>query len=151
MSSISGFPKFCVWENKLGEETAKLPEENKEIELDGYKGTTKVIKTQKVESYFRSRLVTKKHAERAQWKPFNVDLSTEDAIRQNFHVATLQRDQIWHPYYELKLDEEDFKDKMVKAKAQKDLSSLNKEVAELEDQIKQMEEQKLLEMGGQAK
>jgi hypothetical protein len=54
----------------------------------------------------------------------------------------LQREHIWHPYYELKLDEEDFKDKMQKAKANKDLDNIHKDVNEIQDQIKQMEELK---------
>lgn len=84
MSSIAGFPRFTKWEDKLGAEPAKLVEENKEIEVEGYKGTQRVMKTQKVQSYYRSHFVTKKHAERTEWKPFNVDLSTDDAVRQNF-------------------------------------------------------------------
>ena len=43
-------------------------------------------------------------------RPFGIG-TTEDDIRQNVNLTSVQRENVWHPYYEVKLEEEDFKEK----------------------------------------
>jgi hypothetical protein len=37
--------------------------------------------------------------------------TTEDDLRSNINLTSVQRENVWHPYYEVKLEEEDFKEK----------------------------------------
>lgn len=60
------------------------------------------------------RKVTKEYLERRKIKPFGIG-NNEDDLRQNVNLTSIQRENVWHPYYEIKLDEEDFKDKYQKA------------------------------------
>jgi len=34
-------------------------------------------------------------------------------------MATVQRENVWHPYYEVNIDEMDFREKMIAAAAEK--------------------------------
>ena len=43
-------------------------------------------------------------------RPFGIG-TNEDDLRQNVNLTSVQRENVWHPYYEIKLEEEDFKEK----------------------------------------
>ena len=64
-----------------------------------------------VRTFVIKRKVTKEYLERqAKLRPFGIG-TTEDDIRQNVNLTSVQRENVWHPYYEVKLEEEDFKEK----------------------------------------
>ena len=52
--------------------------------------------------------MTKGFEERKLIKPFGIG-KTEDDLRQNVNLTSIQRENVWHPYYEIKLEEEDLK------------------------------------------
>lgn len=54
--------------------------------------------------------VTKGYEERRKIKPFGIG-TTHDDLKMNSVVSTVQRENVWHPYYEINLEGEmDFKD-----------------------------------------
>lgn len=68
--------------------------------------------------------VTKGYADRKNIKPFGIGTNFED-LKMNSVVATVQRENVWHPYYELNIEAEmDFKDQLqanVKKRAEADI------------------------------
>ena len=58
--------------------------------------------------------VTNDYFVRKVQQPFGIGTSFED-LKTNSVVSTVQRENVWHPYYELNLDEMDFKEKMMAA------------------------------------
>lgn len=66
---------------------------------------------------------------------------TDDDIRQNVNLTSVQRENVWHPYYEVKLEEEDFKEKYQRQRAEKrETETMNKDIAEIESKLKSLEE-----------
>lgn len=114
MSAILQTPSvvFPVWENNLEKEPVKPHEIKKTLEQIGYKGKQKLKKEVEVRSFVIKRKVTKDFFERqAKMRPFGIGIN-EDDLRQNVNLTSVQRENVWHPYYEVKLEEEDFKDKI---------------------------------------
>lgn len=70
---------------------------------------------------------------------FGVD-KTADEIRNNIGLTIVQRDNIWHPYYEVKLEEEDLGSKYRKNLEQK------KQLAAVDGQAIEEIQQKLLQI-----
>lgn len=92
----------------------KVEEPAKEIKMNvvkiEYKLNERMEKTIECKSIQSTYPVTKGYAERRKkafdTEAFGVD-KTADEIRNNIGLTTVQRDNIWHPYYEVKLEEED--------------------------------------------
>lgn len=72
-------------------------------------------------------------------KPFGIG-STEDDLRQNVNLTSIQRENVWHPYYEVKVEEEDFKDKIRNKKLAAMETAGNQDITEKEKQLKALEE-----------
>ena len=102
---------FPHWENHLEKEAQKPDETKKEVEKIEYKGKQKVLKKIEVKSFLIKRRVTQGFEERKNIKPFGIG-HNEDEIRQNVNLTSIQRENVWHPYYEVKVEEEDFKEKI---------------------------------------
>lgn len=86
----------------------------KTVEKIEFKGRQKIKKVIEVRSFVIKRRVTKDFLERQQkLKPFGIG-TTEDDLRQNVNMASYQRENVWHPYYEVKLEDEDFKEKLAR-------------------------------------
>ena len=63
--------------------------------------------------------MTKGFEERKQLiKPFGIG-KTEDELRQNVNLTSVQRENVWHPYYEIKLEDEDLREKIQRNKKEK--------------------------------
>jgi hypothetical protein len=107
-----------VWRNNLEADPAKLIEQKKTLEKIEFKGPQKIKKEIEVRTYTVKRLVTKGYLERKNIKPFGIG-KNEDDVRQNVNLTSIQRENVWHPYYEVKVEEEDFKDKIIKNQQQK--------------------------------
>ena len=58
--------------------------------------------------------MTKDYSKRANQKPFGIGTSFED-LKTNSVISTVQRENVWHPYYELNIEEMDFKEKIMAA------------------------------------
>lgn len=72
-------------------------------------------------------------------KPFGIGIN-EDDIRQNVNLTSIQRENVWHPYYEIKVEEEDFKDKIRNKKMAQMETAGNQDINEIEKQLKALEE-----------
>ncbi len=73
-------------------------------------------------------------------RPFGIGTSDDD-LRQNVNLTSIQRENVWHPYYEVKLEEEDFKEKYQRQRAEKrEGEMMNKDIAEIENKLKSLEE-----------
>ena len=130
-----------VWENNLEKEPVKPVEIRKVIQKIEYKSKQKIQKDVEVRSFVIKRKVTKDYMERQQkMSPFGIGVS-EDDIRQNVNLTSVQRENVWHPYYEVKLEEEDFKEKYQRQRAEKrETEMMNKDIAEIESKLKSLEE-----------
>lgn len=102
------FPKWTDCQEK---DSTKVQENKREIEKIEFKGPQKVKKVVEVRSFLITRRVTKGFLERQKMKPFGIG-TTDDDLRQNVNLTSIQRENVWHPYYETKVEEEDFKDKI---------------------------------------
>jgi hypothetical protein len=88
-------------------------------------------------------MVTKDYAERKKKNPtFSVFgtgmLSGDDSLRMNATITMVQRENTWHPYYEVKVEEEDirshFKSRAEVQKAgQTEIIDIEKKIKELQD------------------
>ena len=74
-------------------------------------------------------------------RPFGIG-TTDDDIRQNVNLTSVQRENVWHPYYEVKLEEEDFKDKLQRQRLEKKAGAdmMGGDIAELESKLKTLED-----------
>jgi hypothetical protein len=92
------------------------------------------------------RRVTKDYLERQQkLKPFGIGV-TDDDLRQNVNLTSVQRENVWHPYYEVKLEEEDFKEKYQRQRAEKrEAEFMSKDIIEIETKLKSLEEKERAE------
>jgi DNA mismatch repair ATPase MutS len=124
----------------------KPHEIKKTIEKLEYKMKSKVKKEVEVRSFVIKRRVTKGFLERqALLKPFGFGTS-EDDVRQNVNLTSVQRENVWHPYYEVKLEEEDLKEKWQRQKREKrDADIMGGEIADIETKLKQLEERERAE------
>ena len=61
---------------------------------------------------------TQRRAKPATGEAYGIDHNAEE-IRNNIGMTIVQRDNIWHPYYEVKLEEEDLGSKYRKNMEQK--------------------------------
>ena len=73
-------------------------------------------------------------------RPFGIG-NTEDDLRQNVNLTSIQRENVWHPYYEVKLEEEDFKEKLQRQRKEKrEADMMGGEIAEIEGKLKSLED-----------
>jgi hypothetical protein len=63
-------------------------------------------------------------------------------------LTSIQRENVWHPYYEIKTEDEDFKEKYLKQqkeKKEKQVGSNAQEMEDLEKKLKSFEEKEAQE------
>lgn len=105
-----------------------------------YRNTDRVEKSINTQAFVTSRKVTKDYAKRAEMKPFGIGSGFDD-LKTNAAISTVQRENVWTPYYEVNLVELDFKEKMMQAAAEKKLSAVDGvEVMELKKQLQAYDE-----------
>jgi len=93
------------------------------------------------------RRVTKDYLERQlKLKPFGIG-TTDDDLRQNVNLTSIQRENVWHPYYEVKIEEEDFKEKLQRQRMEKREAEVqgSKDIVEIESKLKSLEEKERAE------
>jgi hypothetical protein len=57
-------------------------------------------------------------------------------LKTNSVISTIQRENVWHPFYEINVEEMDFKEKLISAAEEKKLKSLGgAEIIELQKQL----------------
>lgn len=88
-------------------------------------------KVVEVRSFLIKRKVTNGFLERQKMKPFGIG-TNEDDLRQNVNLTSIQRENVWHPYYEVKVEEEDFKDKIRNKKLAQMENAGNEDINEIE-------------------
>lgn len=112
--------RFIPWTNNLEKKDAEIPKiaDSKQIvKRIEFKGNDKVEKSYECRIIHSKKLrVTQDYLKRRE-KPTNESFGTGsaiDEIRLNVGLTQIQRDNIWHPYYEIKLEEEDLASKFRK-------------------------------------
>jgi hypothetical protein len=87
------------------------------------------------QAYKVTRPVTKAYYNRINQKPFGIGSGFED-LKTNSVISTIQRENVWHPFYEINVEEMDFKEKLISAAEEKKLKSLGgAEIIELQKQL----------------
>ncbi len=114
---------FRQWQNNLEKESSKIEEEKVPIRKIEYRGSDRYEKQSDVIAYKVARPVTKAYYDRIQQKPFGIGTNFED-LKTNSVISTIQRENVWHPYYEINLEEMDFKEKMIAAAEEKRMQNL---------------------------
>ena len=122
--------RFKVWENKLEEDHREIPglKDTKQnvsrIEFQQKQPVEKLIESKVL---LTERKLTKGCIERRKQTPifdaFGVGDTMED-FHLNSNITMVQRDNIWHPYYEIKLEDEDLGAKVrknIEAKKEKNI------------------------------
>lgn len=117
--------RFTVWENRLELDDTELPkvtDERKAIRKVEFRDAGPIVKTFDCRVMQSKLPVTKGYAERRKRDPifdaFGIG-DGDDAIRGNAHITMLHRDNVWHPYYEIRTEEEDLGTKMRNRQAEK--------------------------------
>ena len=105
---------FKTWVNKQDTESEKLKDKEIMISRIEYRGTDKYEKSIKAQVYENKQIVTKDFFARKEIKPFGVGTSHDD-LKTNSAITTVQRENVWHPFYEVVIEEMDFAEKMKKA------------------------------------
>ena len=128
--------QFQPWVNNLEKDATKIPETEKIITRIEYKNQERFEKSIKVNAFKTEMKVTKGLAERKNIIPFGIG-TTFDDLKMNSAVSTVQRENVWHPYYELNVEAEmDFKDQLqsnMKKRAEKNING--EEVQQLIDEL----------------
>ena len=105
--------RFKTWENKLDlkdSEAAKITDIKQNISRIEFKDTQPYEKIFDCRVIQKKRPVTKAYVERKKKNPtFSVFGAGKgnDNLRMNATITMVQRDNIWHPYYEIKVEDED--------------------------------------------
>jgi hypothetical protein len=118
--------RFKVWENKLEEDTKEqaIQDTKQNVSRIEFKGSQPFEKVFEAKVLISQRKLTKGAMERRKHIPvfdaFGVG-EGNDALSLNSNITMVQRDNIWHPYYEIKLEDEDLGTKFRKnAEAKKE-------------------------------
>ena len=101
--------RFSPWVNKLSELPEPVVDKKVEIKKIEYKLNDRMERTLQSKVLESTLHVTKGYTERkakANSENFGIGTSEEE-IRNNIGLTIVQRDNIWHPYYEVKLEEDD--------------------------------------------
>ena len=118
--------RFLPWTNNLEAEPVKVKDTNIKATRTEFKVANKIEKTIDCKILVSKQTVTKDYVERKK-KPTDKNFGCgtgESDVRLNLGVSQIQRDNIWHPYYEIKLDDDDLGTKFRKnaeKKAEKDI------------------------------
>ena len=116
--------RFQVWENKLEQkesESVKITDVKQNVSRIEFKDQTPIEKVFDCKVLQKKRILTKNYAERKKLNPtfsvFGAGLGTgNDSLRMNATITMVQRDNTWHPYYEIKVEEDDLTTKFKQGK-----------------------------------
>jgi len=106
--------QFKTWTNKQEAESVKLQEDKAVVQRIEFRNTDRVEKSIAVECYTNKQAVTKDFYKRQEIKPFGIGASFDD-LKTNNAITTVQRENVWHPFYEVVIEEMDFAEKMKQA------------------------------------
>ena len=111
--------QFATWTNNLEKEPFKHDEERVVIQKVEYRNVDRLEKSIATVAFKTNMDVTKDYFQRKnEFKSFGIGTSFED-LKTNSAITTVQRENVWHPYYETIIDEMDFKEKMIAAAQEK--------------------------------
>ena len=145
--------RFKVWENKLdlkeSESTTKIIDTKQNVSRIEFKmDCTPYEKIFECKVLQRKRPVTKGYLERKKQVPtfsvFGAGKGNEN-LRANANITILWRDNIWHPYYEVKVDDEDLGTKYRKTMKEAAVKIGDVELNELQQKIDNLEQAALNE------
>jgi hypothetical protein len=141
--------QFRVWKNNLEKESTKYPEAPRTIQKIEFKQIDRLEKNINTQGYKVKWPVTKAYADRVKAEPFGIG-NTFDDQKANSVISTVQRENVWHPFYETVLEEMDFKEKMMAAAEEKkmaniggvNMTELQKKLNEHDENVKAVEQDK---------
>ena len=67
-------------------------------------------------------------------------LTGSDSLRMNATITMVQRDNIWHPYYEIKVEEEDLGTKFRRGRETQQTREGEQEINEIQTKIDKLEQ-----------
>ena len=138
--------RFKVWENRLelkDNEVSKITEAKQNVSRIEFKDSMPIEKVFDCKVLQKKRPVTKGYVERKKLNPtFSVFGAGKgnDNLRMNATITMVQRDNIWHPHYEIKVDDEDLGTKFRKNKADEANRVGDKNITDLEKEITALEQ-----------
>lgn len=132
--------QFKTWTNNLEKEPAPVKTKNIVIQRIEYRANDRLEKSISTTAYSENRLVTKDFEKRKQNKPFGIGTNFDD-LKTNNVISTVQRENVWHPYYESNIEEMDFKEKMMAAAEAKKMENLGGQaIQDLQKQLQAHDE-----------
>jgi hypothetical protein len=152
--------RFKKWQNNLEAEPTKIVEKDSICSKIEYKGMDPYEKQIEAKVFIVKKFVTKQYLERKAAMEneikFGIGQSADD-IKSNSYITSVQRENVWHPYYEIKTEEEDFKEKLqrnikeasVKKVEGENIELLKKELSNIENLQKEEEKIKAMEASGE--
>ena len=131
--------RFQAWENNLEQkesESNKITDAKQNVSRIEFKDQTPIEKVFDCRVLQRKRVVTKNYAERKKLNPtfsvFGAGLGTgNDSLRMNATITMVQRDNTWHPYYEIKVEEDDLTTKFKQGKETRQTREGEAEITEI--------------------
>ena len=141
--------RFSVWENKLEVDDKQIPkikEQKMKISRTEFKNEkTPLEKVFDSRVMLREQYVTKGYLERRKKNPiFDAFGVTEenDKPYHNAQATMVHRENVWHPYYEIKVEEEDLGTIFRNRQQEKNASNVEgAKVSSLEQRIENMDKQ----------
>ena len=119
----------------------KVKDERKTVKKVEFRDAGPIVKHFDCRVMYSSHPVTKAYAERKKRDPifdaFGIG-GGADAIRGNAHITMLHRDNVWHPYYEIQMEEDNLANKIRDQQAKKPKNIGGSEVADLEKDLAQL-------------
>ena len=117
--------RFTKWENRLemtDQELPKVVDVKQIVQKTEFRDSGAIVKHFECRVMKSTNPVTKGYAQRQKRDPifdaFGIG-EGQEAIRGNHNITMLHRDNVWHPYYEIKTEEEDLGTKMRNRQAER--------------------------------
>lgn len=138
--------RFTPWTNRLEleeDKQTKVVDVRKQITRTEFRDAGPITRTFEAKVLQTARPVTNGFHERRKRDPifdaFGIGKSDQD-VRGNAHITMVHRDNVWHPYYEVKMEEEDLGTKLRNRKAEKkEKETEGEEIASLQTALLDLE------------
>ena len=145
--------RFQKWENKLEQkesETVKISDKKQNVSRIEFKDKTPFEKIFDSRVLERKCIVTKDYAERKKKNPtFSVFgtgmLTGDDSLRMNATITMVQRENTWHPYYEIKVEEEDLRSHFKSRAETANARAGQTEIIDIERKIKELQDTQVIQ------
>jgi hypothetical protein len=116
--------QFTPWINVMEQEVKKVDEEPLMVTKVEYRVSDRLEKSINTQTYKVKASVSKHYFDRKKnFKPFGIGHDFKD-LKTNSAITTVQRENVWLPFYETLIDDMDLKEKMLALAEEKKLANL---------------------------